>query len=368
MPEALKHRYDATYIKRLAKALHTACPGFNAAVFCDHVLDKNWKKRELKQRLHHITHCIHKNLRLPYGEAIPVLIQACKDFGGYEGMFFPDYVEQYGLQKTTATQWNISMKALEAFTQVSSSEFAVRPFIVHNTPKMMAQMLKWSRHKNHHIRRLASEGCRPRLPWAMALPAFKQDPTWIFPILDALKADESLYVRKSVANNLNDISKDHPDKVMAWCKKNIGKHPHTDWIIKRACRTLLKAGHPLALQLFRYKKADKTKLVKFHLDKKRLKIGDTLAFSCAFEALPQDALRVEYAIHFVKKNGRHSLKKFHLMDSVNTQTYREISKSHSFEQRTTRIHYEGEHWIELFVNGMAIGKKSFYLSSAYRAQ
>lgn len=361
MPQALKHRYHQNYLKELADALAAARPGFNKSAFLSDVLDKNWKKRELKQRLHHITHCIYMHLPLPYAQAIPVLIKACKDFGGYEGMFFPDYVEQYGLQKPCAAHWKISMKALEAFTQVSSAEFAVRPFIVFDTPKMMAQMLQWSQHKNHHVRRLASEGCRPRLPWAMALPAFKQDPKLIFPILDQLKADESLYVRKSVANNLNDISKDHPDKVIQWCKQRMGRHPHTDWIIKRACRTLLKAGNPQALQLFNYKYSAKTKLSAFRLDKKRLRIGERLEFFCVLEALPKDALRVEYAIHYVKKNGSHSLKKFYVMDAFNNEGTREFSKSHSFEQRTTRIHYPGEHWLELFVNGIPVGKKSFHL-------
>lgn len=364
MAEPLKNLYNAIYIKKLAKALQLAYPVFDQKAFVKRVLDKSWEQRELKARLHHITYCIHDTLALSYEKTIPILLKACKGFGGYEGMYFPDYVEQYGLQQPSAAHWKLSMKALEVFTQVSSSEFAVRPFIVHDTEKMMIQMLKWSRHKNDHVRRLASEGCRPRLPWAMALPAFKKDPKRIFPILDQLKTDESLYVRKSVANNLNDISKDHPEKVLAWCKKNIGKHPHTDWIIKRACRTLLKAGHSKALELFNYKHSGKTTLSAFHLDKKQLKIGEKLAFFCVFEDLPKDALRVEYAIHYMKKNGIHSPKKFHLMDSINTECCREFSRCHSFEQRTTRTHHEGEHWLEIFVNGISMGRKSFYLNSA----
>jgi len=364
MAEALKNNYNEAYVKRLAQAIFKAHPAFNRNRFIGKVLDEHWKNRELKSRLHHITHCIHGALRLPYAKSVAILLKACKGFGGYEGMYFPDFVEQYGLENPTKARWKVSMKALEEFTKVSSSEFAVRPFIVQDTEKMMAQMLKWSRHKNHHVRRLASEGCRPRLPWAMGLPAFKKDPGLIFPILDSLKTDESLYVRKSVANNLNDISKDHPDKVLAWCKDNIGEHPQTDWIIKRACRTLLKAGHPKALQLFNYKHSGKTILSSFRLDKKQLKIGERLEFFCAMESLPKEALRVEYAIHYMKKNGVHSPKKFHLMDNINTESYREFSKSHSFEQRTTRAHHEGEHWLEIFVNGISMGRKSFYLNSA----
>jgi len=361
MAEALKHKYNEAYINRLAKALHQAHPSFKQALFKKHVLDKHWRHMELKQRLHHITHCIHQTLDLPYPKALTVLMKAAKAFGGYEGMFFPDYVEQYGLTQPTLANWPASMKALEFFTQISSAEFAVRPFITKDTKKMMAQMLKWSQHKNEHVRRLASEGCRPRLPWAMALPAFKKNPSMIFPILDNLKTDESLYVRKSVANNLNDISKDHPDLVIQWCRKNIGKHKHTDWIIKRACRTLLKAGNADALNIFSYQRPQKTKLTQLQLSKTTLHIGETLQFSWQLENLPRNALRIEYAIHFAKKNGTQTLKKFHVFDGINPDTKKTFYKHHSFVQRTTRKHHKGEHWLELFVNGCAVGKQAFML-------
>ena len=356
MADALKHNYNEVYIRRLGKALAAAYPAFSQKHFKKIVLNKQWRNMELKQRLHHITHCIHDTLQLPYNEAITVLVDACERFGGYEGMFFPDYVEQYGLE-----HWKTSIAALTVFTQVSSSEFAVRPFIKKDPGKMMKQMLLWSKHKNHHVRRLASEGCRPRLPWAMALPEFKRNPALIFPILDKLKQDDSLYVRKSVANNLNDISKDHPELLLRWCQKNIHRHPHTDWIIKRACRSLLKAGHDGALGLFNYKRPSKTAIQKFTLNKKQLRLGQTLEFSWQLANLPKDALRVEYGIHFMKKNGQQSLKKFHIHDGQNQDSNRSFSKRHVFVQRSTRKHYCGEHQVEIFVNGISFGKKAFTL-------
>ena len=104
-------------------------------------------------------------------------------------------------------------------------------------------MLKWSKHKDPRVRRLASEGCRPRLPWAMALPDFKRDPSKILPILEQLKADSDVWVRKSVANNLNDISKDNPELAISIFKKWLGGNKETDWIVKHAARTLLKQGN-----------------------------------------------------------------------------------------------------------------------------
>ena len=126
-------------------------------------------------------------------------------------MFFPDFVEVFGMEPQ---HWELSLAALERFTERSTSEFAIRAFILNDPERMAEQMLEWADHPNEHVRRLASEGIRPRLPWAQALPLFKRDPSPIVPILEKLKRDPSLYVRKSVANNLNDIAKDHPELVM----------------------------------------------------------------------------------------------------------------------------------------------------------
>ena len=130
-------------------------------------------------------------------------------YGGLEHMFIPDYIEVYGID-----HFDLSMKAFETVTQFVSCEFAVRPFFIRYGNQMVNQMKIWSRHKNESVRRLSSEGSRPRLPWAMAIPALKKDPSPILPILENLKNDPSEDVRRSVANNINDIAKDHPDIVM----------------------------------------------------------------------------------------------------------------------------------------------------------
>ena len=178
----------------------------NVIVYCSgYIFDNNWKDKALKQRMKHISASLHHYLPMQYSDAIQILMKSSSKFRGFQYMFFPGFVERYGLN-----QYETSIQALEHFTKHSSSEFAVRPFITKYNHKMMAQMEVWAESDNHPIRRLASEGCRPRLPWATALPEFKQDPAPILPILEKLKNDESEYVRRSVANNLNDISKDHP--------------------------------------------------------------------------------------------------------------------------------------------------------------
>src|SRR5690606_16915988 len=119
-----------------------------------------------------------------------------------------------------------------------SSEFAIRRFIVQDGSNVMKLMKEWSFDDNEHVRRLSSEGCRPRLPWSINLPEFIKNPDPIFDILENLKMDNSKYVQKSVANNLNDISKDHPNKIVSLAKAWQGIHNNTDWILKHACRTL----------------------------------------------------------------------------------------------------------------------------------
>lgn len=152
-------------------------------------------------------------------------------------LFFPAFVELYGRQEE---DWETSMAALARYTQYASSECAVRRFIVNHEERIMAQMRVWSKDESAFVRRLASEGCRPALPWGQALNRFKKDPSPILPVLEQLKTDPSLDVRRSAANNLNDISKTHPDLMVKLAKAWYGENKDTDWIVKHGCRTLLK--------------------------------------------------------------------------------------------------------------------------------
>jgi len=348
MPEPLKNAYNQCYIERLADSIKASWPAFECALFVSCVMDSEWESKELKARMKHISEMMHKCLSLPFDRAIKILLEAGQEFGGFEGMFFPDYVEQFG-----ENDWDLSITALETLTQYSSSEFAVRPMIIRDSSKMMAVMLGWASHQNYHVRRLASEGCRPRLPWAMALPEFKNDPRLILPVLDKLKQDDSLYVRRSVANNLNDIAKDNPDTVLDWCRDNIGRHPDTDWIIKHGCRTLLKQANPDAMRLFGYADNSLVLVEDLAIENKRLAIGDELKFSFRLftnrEQLSK--LRVEYIVDYVKANGRRSPKVFKSSESDYIQSEILFERKHSFRQMSTRKHYPGEHKLSIRVNG-----------------
>jgi 3-methyladenine DNA glycosylase AlkC len=188
-------------------------------------------------------------------------------------MFIPDYIEQNCMSHP-----HLACQAMEEITQFTSCEFAVRPFIINYPEMMIQQLVSWSFHPHPHVRRLASEGCRPRLPWAIAIDFLKTDPSPILPILDRLKDDPSEFVRRSVANNINDISKDHPSLVIDLVRKWKGHSSDTDRILKHGSRTLLKSGDSEILTLFNFMQNKDDKITNLLIKTPHIKIGDDLHF------------------------------------------------------------------------------------------
>ncbi|MBL7004924.1 MAG: DNA alkylation repair protein [Gammaproteobacteria bacterium] len=356
MAEQLKHVYDKAFIAKLCDLLEKQTT-FDSQAFTLSVFNRDWESFELKQRMYHITQQLNKFISGDYQQQLEVLIPVSTQFGGFEAMFFPDFVEQYGLDDYAA-----SILALEHFTKYSSSEFAVRPFIEKYPCKMMLQMKAWTQSEDHHVRRLASEGCRPRLPWAKALPAFKQNPSIILPILEALKNDPSEYVRKSVANNLNDISKDNPDVVIniAWQWK--GKTTETDWIIKHACRSLLKQAQPDIMSLYGYQPPNHIEIIDFDCTKQIEFEGNfSFSFQLSTNQKSMGLCRLEFALYFMKKNNKQTKKIFKISESNIQQSTKFISKTFSFITRSTRRYYAGQHSLGIIVNGFEKRKLHFIL-------
>jgi len=357
MPEPLKNLYTSELINQLAKTITASHSSFESVLFQAHVFDAQWQDKELKERMKHIAEALYQFLPKPYSKAIEVLKTVSSNFSGFEYMFFPTYVELYGLD-----EYDISISALAHFTANSSAEFAVRPFIKQYPDKMMHQMERWAESDDEHLRRLASEGCRPRLPWAMALPDFKQDPTAILSILEKLKQDESEYVRRSVANNLNDIAKDNPQTVINIAQSWLGQHKDTDRLIKHACRTLLKQGAPEIMTLFNFAKPEHIKLENFNYQASA-NIGGQFEFSFTLNTSEQSLgnLRIEYAIDFMKKNGQQSRKIFKISESDLSIQKKHVIKKHPFKLISTRTYYPGQHGIEIIINGHELKKGQFEL-------
>jgi len=348
MPEPLKNLYNKKLVAKLNQEIVKRYPAFDQKSFHKTVFDKDWKNRELKQRMRHIAECLHQHLPSDFQKTIKILKPVSAQFNGFEYMFFQDYVECYGLD-----DFETSIPALEHFTKYASSEFAVRAFILQDEKRMMKQMLDWARSDNHHVRRLATEGCRPRLPWAISLPAFKNDPQPVLPILRTLMNDESEYVRRSVANNLNDISKDNPDIVLGWAEQWLNKNIQTNSLIKHACRSLLKQGDKKALSLFGFTEAKHIKVSHFKV-KKKVTLGTDLLFSFLLKTRDQKLgkCRIEFAIDFVKANGSLNRKVFKIAESDYEKKEKQITRYFSFKKISTRKYYTGKHQLTIIINGV----------------
>ena len=357
MAEQLKNVYTKEYIKNLALKIKDNYKEFDADKFINSIFDNTWESLELKARMRHIAINLEKSLALTYDKQLEILKEVSKDFKSFEAMFFQDFVEVFGLD-----DFEESMKALEVFTQDSSSEFAIRQFILKYEDKTMIQMKIWSQSSNEHLRRLSCEGCRPRLPWAIALPKFKKDPTKVFEIIEFLKNDKSLYVKKSVANNLNDISKDNPHLVINFIKTNLGVSKNLDWICKHASRTLLKKADKEILKLFSFDKSKHVDIQNFSCDLS-VKINESLNFS--FELVSQEEIgnvRIEYAIDYLKSNKNHNKKVFMISQNEIKSNSKKFIKKQSFKNMSTRKHYLGIHYISILINGEEIIKKEFLLN------
>ncbi|WP_379131763.1 hypothetical protein [Paenibacillus sp. sgz500958] len=358
MAEPLKAMYNKEFLRGFGEKVRSAHQSFDVDRFIDTAVDESWEELELKGRMRKITLALGAHLPPQYEAAMEVLYAIDHECSGFPYLFFPDFVEVFGQEEK---HWQLSIQALERFTSRSSAEFAVRPFLLCAPERMMAQMLIWAGSPDEHVRRLASEGCRPRLPWGQALPMFKADPSPVLPVLKMLKADPSLYVRKSVANNLNDIAKDHPEVVLQTASRWKGEHPFTDWIIRHGCRTLIRKAEPGIMALFGYavseEEAPLVTSASISAEPSILGIGGSCELQYALRIREGEPvhIRVEYGIDFVKAGGKTSRKLFLLSDkTVPGDSVLRGTRNHRWADLTTRRHYPGNHVIALVVNGQEI--------------
>lgn len=376
MAEAFKNMFNEQLFDKFAKDLKLVITDFDTRAFVSQIMDDEWENREFKQRIAHITTILKKFLPADYKEAIAKIIEmldyvekTIPDFSKIDdtkfgltleyGMILDNYVEQYGLD-----DYETSIKAIERITQFTSCEFATHPFIIRYPDAMMTQMLAWSNHPHWGVRRLASEGCRPRLPWAMALPDLKKNPAPIIPILENLKNDPAKSVRLSVANNLNDIAKDNPEVVVDLAKKWYGESKEVDWVIKHGCRTLLKCGNPDIMELFGLGSIRNISIEDFQILTPEVKVGNSLEFS--FNLLNNNKkkakIRLEYGIYYQKANGTLT-KKVHKISEkeYDENSTKQITRKHSFKVVTTRKLHLGLHQVAVIINGNEFDKHDFEL-------
>lgn len=352
---ALKDIYSPIFYDKLSDVLTKTVPSFNKGDFISKIFIADFNQLELKERMRHTTKVLHQFMPEDFEKAVKIIEKTITELRrnsiGEDSLafiFLPDYIEMYGLN-----DYKNAVKAIEFTTQFITCEFAIRPFILKYFDEMMSQMLLWSKHENHKVRRLSTEGCRPRLPWAMGLPELKKNPQTILPILENLKNDSSDFVRRSVANNLNDIAKDHPEIVLNIAQKWRGVTKETDAIIKHGCRTLLKQGHPKILSHYGLDSKE-IEVTNFKIDTPKVTVPEALQFSFEVQnkyEIPK-IIRLEYAIFYNKANGLLSKKVFKISERIYQPNQKEsIIKRQSFKIITTKKFYSGLHKVSVIVNG-----------------
>ncbi|WP_430813743.1 DNA alkylation repair protein [Carboxylicivirga sp. RSCT41] len=370
MADLFKNLYSKQFFEVFTEALGMVLKDFNSAQFLKRVYTDEWEELELKQRMYHISGIMEGYLSPDYPESIRQIyeiIDALKAINVDERVKYPDlvfmliphYIESNGLD-----DFETSVAAMEQITSFTTCEFAVRPFIIKYEDKMMSVMLQWAGSTDHHVRRLASEGCRSRLPWGIAIRDFKFDPSPVLPVLDRLRNDPSEYVRKSVANNLNDISKDNPQVTIDIAKKWKGQSKETDWIVKHACRTLLKAGNQELMQLFGFGSIDDIEIINFNTSKSIIRVGEYLEFNFELHnrSDKNELIRLEYGIYFLKQNGTHTKKVFKISEKdYPAKSSTNITRRQSFKVVSTRKFHMGEHLVSLIINGVEVEESAFEL-------
>jgi 3-methyladenine DNA glycosylase AlkC len=368
MAEPLKNIFSQKLLEPFAAKMQAVNPDFPSRDFLSSVFSPAYEGFELKQRTNHIANCLREHLPADFKSALKILEKVIQNYVDHEGeklsfdyIFLPDFLEKHGVESP-----DLAIPALAKFTKWSTCEYAVRPYLIHHPERMYAQMLAWSQDESVMVRRLSSEGIRPRLPWGMGLPALKKDPSPIIPILENLKADPAETVRRSVANNLNDISKDHPDLVLDLAARWLGQSEDTDWVVRHACRGLLKKGDARALSFFGFQKGEtEVSLHDFTCDP-QVKIGQYFhfAFSIHSEASMDQDLRIEYGIDYLTGSGKISSKVFKIKEiTLAGDEHTQIQRRQAFTDFTTRKHYPGEHVFRVLVNGEELAKQYFEVLS-----
>jgi len=373
MAEALKNMLSQKTIVAMSHHFKKHYHLFDEKGFVKDASD-NFEQLELKARTQRITQTMIDYLPKEFEKAADILLKSL-------GTELDDDLADCGIDENGIAGWatmslsyfvalkgkdhfKLSMRLLREMTKRASAEFDIRFFLQDQTEQTLRQLHDWLDDDNQHIRRLVSEGTRPRLPWGMSLTVFINDPSPVIALLEKLKDDEKEYVRRSVANNLNDISKDHP-KLVTRIAKQWMKNASSERVklIRHACRSLMKDGDKNVLAIFGYIRPQLKKTT-ISLISTDVVFGESLEFELVLNSnVKQDQpLMIDYIIHHRKANGTTSPKVFKLRSTIlKAEQEMTVSKRHAIKKITTRKYYAGKHQLEVVVNGDSIGKKDFEL-------
>ncbi|MBI1919564.1 MAG: DNA alkylation repair protein [Geobacter sp.] len=369
MAEPLKNQFGVEIPNNIARMISRVFPAFEQEAFVKDALD-GYEALDLMPRGWKIARTLRGYLPVNYPEAVEILIESLgpklektDGHGMAPFLYLPHdcFVAEYGLD-----HFDVSMRALYEITQRFSAEFSIRPFLVHHTEATIARLKDWARDPNPHVRRLVSEGTRPRLPWAPRIREFQEDPRPVLALLELLKDDPELYVRRSVANNLNDIGKDHPALLVETARRWM--NDATDErrrLVSHALRSAVKRAEFGALEVMGFGEEAKVSIGNTRITPQRAMIGGSVEI--ALEVTNTNSHRqrvlVDFRIHFMKANGKTSPKVFKLktIDLAPRETV-QLEKSVSLAEMTTRKHYAGTHKVDVVLNGLIKPMGTFELA------
>ncbi|HET9439193.1 MAG TPA: hypothetical protein VFO52_03435 [Longimicrobiales bacterium] len=373
MAEPLKNFFNSNTVAQIGAMIAHAYPPFELAQFT-RAAGRGLEELELLPRGWHIAHALKRFLPADFESAAGILkaslgerLPATENNGMMPFLYLPHvfYVAEYGRDHLEA-----ALDLQYELTKRFSAEYSMRVFIERYPAQTLARLRLWARDPDVHVRRLVSEGTRPRLPWAPRLRQLQRDPTPVLELLELLKDDPELYVRRSVANNLNDIGKDHPDILFETCRRwSQDATPERAWLIKHALRSAIKRAETGALEVLGFHHAPAVTISNVKFSPRDPVIGESLrlSFEVASEGRRQQSLLVDVRVHFVKADGGTRPKVFKLKTvALATRASATFNTTIGLRQLTTRKHYPGKHHVEVMINGVAFPIGSFSLKA--RAQ
>jgi 3-methyladenine DNA glycosylase AlkC len=366
MAEPLKNYFGPAVPARIAGMIRQVDRTFDADAFLADALD-GYQALELTPRAWQIARALDRHLPQNYERAIEILIaslgpklEAAELTGMDVFVYLPHvfFVAEFGVDRFEA-----SMHAQYELTQRFTAEYSIRAFLERYPQRTLARLQEWALDPNVHVRRLVSEGTRPRLPWAPRLRAFQIDPRPVLELLELLKDDPELLVRRSVANNLNDIGKDNPAALLDTCRRWArDATAERGWLVRHALRSAVKQGDPEALQILGLVPAIGVRVRDIQITPAVASIGQSVTFTVELvnEGTASKQLLVNLRVHFIKASGRPSPKVFAVKElDLEPGGSARLVKTISLAQHTTRTHYPGHHRVEVLVNGRVSGTGAF---------
>ncbi len=367
------HLFNREKIEYLSRLITQTYPSFKSSSFIQEVCEK-FPEQELKQRIEHIQNSLKVYLPDNFPKAIEILLRSLPaecdpnktddDFGDFIFSPYSEYVAKYGCTKKYLS---LSFAALEEITKRFSVEWAIRPFLEKFPDETIIQIQKWTHHTHYHVRRLASEGIRPHLPWGKKIDI---PFSTIIAVLNNLYDDNTRFVTRSVANTLNDISKKKPDIVLTslqkWKTAEKQSSTEMDFIIKHATRTLVKKGHHQTLIFLGFSPNPKVVTTQLKLKNSSVLVGESLQFSFSVTAEQDENLIIDYSLSFPDASGKPHPKVFKIKNVFLHKGEKiHIEKKHPLRIMTTKKLYPGEYLLKIIINGKISCEEKFTLFYEY---